>query len=326
MRDLVSHLSALDPGAAATVKVIAYFDRLVEGGAGLEPIVRGAAVLAGCPARLADDERRVRLRVEPDGRVVPAAQPPEPDWSAVPVRKGGPPALWLERPGPPGPVDAMVLERASAAARGVLDRTRGRAADPASVEVVLDAGADEKTRLLAARRLGLGARARAVATPGPLAVPPDWMPPERARAGLGPAVAVADLPRSWAQARVAYRFTAAEDDPGARVVDYADLGGLAVLATAIGPDTAPVADVRAVESARTTATWVLPTLAAVAKTASLRAAATALVLHHSTLQGRLGHAEQLLGWPLREPSGKLRLQVALALWRLHRTAALHVTD
>ncbi|MBB2504299.1 PucR family transcriptional regulator, partial [Amycolatopsis echigonensis] len=51
MRELVTHLSALDSGAAETVKVIAYFDRLVEGRAGLEPIVRGAAVLSGCPAR-----------------------------------------------------------------------------------------------------------------------------------------------------------------------------------------------------------------------------------------------------------------------------------
>ncbi|GAA3548742.1 hypothetical protein GCM10022222_35360 [Amycolatopsis ultiminotia] len=324
MRDLVSHLTALDPGAAATVQVIAYFDRLVEGRAGLEPIVRGAAVLSGCPARLSDQERHVRVRVQPDGRVVPATQPPEPDWPSVPVRADGPPALWLERPGPAGPVDAMVLERASAAARGVLERTRGRAGDPASVEVVLDASAEERTRLLAGRRLGLGPAARAVATDGarPLVVAPDWTPPEHTRAGLGPAVAVADLPSSWAKARIAYRFTAGDDDPGPPVVDYADLGGLAVLAGAIGPDTTPVADVDAIENARTTAPWVLPTLAAVASAPSLRAAATALVLHHSTLQERLGHAEHLLGWPVRDPAGKLRLQLALALWRLHRTASL----
>ncbi|MBX6386571.1 MAG: hypothetical protein IRZ07_26955, partial [Microbispora sp.] len=49
--------------------------------------------------------------------------------------------LWLEREPPPGPVAAMVLERAAGAAQGVLDRTRGRAParppreDPALVEV-----------------------------------------------------------------------------------------------------------------------------------------------------------------------------------------------
>ncbi|SEP52720.1 helix-turn-helix domain-containing protein [Amycolatopsis saalfeldensis] len=439
MRDLVSHLAALDPDAAATVKVIAYFDQLVEAGAGLEPIVRGAAVLAGCPARLADGEHHVRLRVEPDGRVAPAETDldPDPAWPNAPLRADGPPALWLERPGPGGVVDAMVLERAAAAARGVLDRTRGRPAhpDPATVEAVLDPTVDEKTRLRLARRLGLGETARAVARPGgpaELAPPGAWpaslagnagsvaraaglpqptvtrsaagsgstssaaraagpsqstvagaaaaagwassaarkassapvagpsqstvagaaagsessaaptaspahaagllrmtasspaaTPSHTAavpRAGLGPVVAIRDLPASWDAARVALRFTAAgtEADPGPRVVDFADLGGLAVLADAVGPSTPPVADVEAVEKARAAAPWVLETLVAVAGAASLRAAAAALTLHHSTLQERLTHAEHLLGWPVRTPQGRLRLQLALALWRLHR--------
>ncbi|MYZ41173.1 PucR family transcriptional regulator, partial [Streptomyces sp. SID4917] len=72
--------------------------------------------------------------------------------------------------GPPNGVDAMVLERAAAAARDVLDRTRGRApsgspaADPASVEVLLDASAPAHARWQAAVRLGLRdtALARAV--------------------------------------------------------------------------------------------------------------------------------------------------------------------
>jgi len=53
MKDLVVRLSALDPDAGAAVRVIAYFDQLVDARAGLATIVRGAAVLAGCPARLA---------------------------------------------------------------------------------------------------------------------------------------------------------------------------------------------------------------------------------------------------------------------------------
>ena len=51
---------------------------------------------------------------------------------------------------------------------------------------------------------------------------------------------------------------------------------------------------------------------------ALRAAATALRLHHSTLQERLTHTRRLLDWDIREPQGRLRLQVALALRRLHR--------
>jgi hypothetical protein len=124
VRELAGRLAALDPDAGAAVRVIAYFDRLVASHAGLEAIVRGAAVLAGCPARLVEAERRVRVRVTADGRREDVATPPEPDWPGAPIVPDGPPALWLERPGPAGPVETMVLERA-AAARDALDRTRG---------------------------------------------------------------------------------------------------------------------------------------------------------------------------------------------------------
>jgi len=63
---------------------------------------------------------------------------------------------------------------------------------------------------------------------------------------------------------------------------------------------------------------VLPTLDAVVLAPSVRTAARQLQVHHSTLQDRIAHAEQLLGWNVREPQGRLRLQLALALRRLHR--------
>jgi DNA-binding PucR family transcriptional regulator len=94
------------------------------------------------------------------------------------------------------------------------------------------------------------------------------------------------------------------------------LGGLALLADV--PDPGDVPDVRALDHAAAGAPWLLITLDAVATTISLRAAANALRLHHSTLQDRITHAEHLLGWPVREPPGRLRLQLALALRRLHR--------
>lgn len=171
MKDLVVRLSALDPDAGAAVRVIAYFDQLVDARAGLATIVRGAAVLAGCPARLADRERGVDIRVGPDGRRGDAGGLPDPSWPSTPVAAGGSAVLWLERPGPAGPVEAMVLERAAAAARAVLDRTRGRApaqTDEAAVEVLIDQGAPPEARRHAARSLGLpeSGLARAVALEG----------------------------------------------------------------------------------------------------------------------------------------------------------------
>ncbi|EGJ76583.1 putative transcriptional regulator, PucR family protein [Streptomyces sp. Tu6071] len=369
MRELAGRLAALDPDAGEAVRVIAYFDRLTAERAGLEALVRGAAVLAGSPARLADPVHGVRIRVEPDGRRVdgPARTPVPPgaDWPGVPVSPGGPRILWLEQSGEPGPVGAMVLERAATAVRAALDRTRGRAPavpgppapDAASVEVLLDADAPPRARELAARRLGLGPLTRALARADGTADVADATHERAAhegavregagreggvregadregapygaasegapRTGIGPAVPPLDLPHSYAQARIALRFTAegTAADPGHRWVRAEELGGLSVLAAAVGPRTAPVPDVLALRRAHAAAPWALLTLHAVASHASLRTAAAALNVHHSTLQERLAHAERLLGWNVREPAGRLRLQLALALDRLHRSPA-----
>jgi hypothetical protein len=358
MEELAGRLTALDPDAGAAVRVIAYFDRLVEGRAGLEALVRGAAVLSGSTARLVDHDRGVRVRVEADGRRRDVSGPTRPEWPWAPLTPGGSPALWLERPGPCSVVDAMVLERATSAARLVLDRTRGRAParapaeDPALLETLLDAGAPQAARLHAARALGLdpSGRARALALPDgharvqPLPVPepagrgrggrsdgvaddrPDEVAlaasllgpglPRGGRVGVGPAVPVLDLPGSWVAARTALRFTADGTEPGPRTVYADELGTLALLAEVVGPGTEPPADVRALASAIAATPWLPATLYAVVTAPSLRTAAAELNLHHSTLQDRLTHAESLLGWSVRDPHGRLRLQLALAVRRL----------
>lgn len=128
------------------------------------------------------------------------------------------------------------------AVRLVLDRTRGRAPvdDPALVETVLDATAPEAARLHAARGLGLGleitASARALA---PFDGRPRIVTGRAAtelpagRVGVGPAVPVLDLPRSWADARTALRFTAqgTAQDPGPTIVYADELGGVALWPT-----------------------------------------------------------------------------------------------
>ncbi|MFJ7074041.1 helix-turn-helix domain-containing protein [Streptomyces sp. NPDC098781] len=329
MKELAGRLTALDPDAGAAVRVIAYFDRLAETRAGLETLVRGAAVLAGVPARLVDADRRVHVRVEPDGTRQESGTAPDPAWPSVALMPGGAPALWLERAeqAEPSVVDAVILERAAGVIRLVLDRTRGKAPadDPALVETVLDATATESARLHAARRLGLD-----TAAPARVLAPSDGRPRIVAaqsaaelpvgRVGVGPAVPVLDLPRSWSEARVALRFTAegTTQDPGPRVVHAAELGGIALLADLVTPGAEPPPDVQALEAAASATPWLLGTLHAVAGTASLRAAAVEINVHHSTLQERLTQAEHLLGWPLRTPQGRFRLGLALAMRHLTR--------
>lgn len=77
----------------------------------------------------------------------------------------------------------------------------------------------------------------------------------------------------------------------------------------------------AVEAAAVDAPWMLRTLHAVVSTPSLRAAAAEAGVHHSTLQDRLAHAEHLLGWPVRSPQGRFRLQLALTMRHLARSQA-----
>lgn len=335
MDDLIVRLDALDPQAGAALRVIAYFDDLLSHGAGIQAIVRGAAVLAAVPAALIDDARQVRVRVDAAGRSGRPAEEPDPAW---PSRRVGPgdAMLWLEWSGPPRPVDAMVLERAAVAAAAVLDRTRGRTGrhqDRASVEVLLDPAATPQARATAARQLGIAetdrARAVAVHQGGALLLDASGEnvftepSPHRPRAGIGPAVALDDLPSSWTQARLALRLTAegTPADPGPRVVHADEMGGLMLLARDVGPDTPRIEDVAALERTARIAPWMLLTLDTVAASFSLRAAAKTLHVHHSTLQERLAHAERLLGWSLGDAPGRFRLHLALALRRLHRAPA-----
>lgn len=322
MYDLAQRLAALDPQASTAVRVISYFDALVASRAGLQSIVRGAATLAGCPARLVDPARRLTVRVLADGVTAPPETDPDPAWPSTPVTADGA-ALWLETTTPAGTVEAVVLERAAAAAQTVLERTRSRRHDdPASIELLLDAEATEADRLVAARRLGVPEQARVIALAGGdvRVVAGDGALPLGGRAGVGPCVPVSQLPESGRLARLALRLTAegTEEDPGPRLVHADELGALALLIHAADTEPQPIPDVRALEHAAAAAPWVLATVDAVAGATSLRDAARSLRLHHSTLQDRLTHAQALLGWDIRQPQGQLRLQLALALRRALR--------
>ncbi|MBB6414465.1 hypothetical protein HDC93_000017 [Streptomyces sp. AK010] len=116
MKELAGRLTAVDPDAGAAVRVIASFDRLAESRAGLKALVRGAAVLAGCPARLVDPERRVRQGGD-HGTRRDTGPPPDPAWPAVRLSPDGTAMLWLERGGD-GAGPAGGVPGPDAAARG----------------------------------------------------------------------------------------------------------------------------------------------------------------------------------------------------------------
>jgi hypothetical protein len=174
---LILRLSHLDADAAGAVRIIAYFDRLVEHRASLDALVRAAAGLAECPAALRDHRTGRLIRYDPHGRPVhdPApgslsgGAPDSGTWEgvrrAVRIDEQDVAEVWLERAGGPGPHDEMLVERMAVAA-GALWPAASRAgtmADPALVELAISPSAPPPERARGLRLLGFAPRSTMLA-------------------------------------------------------------------------------------------------------------------------------------------------------------------
>ncbi|MGF1425609.1 PucR family transcriptional regulator [Kitasatospora sp. LaBMicrA B282] len=341
MEALAERLSQLDSHTQGVVRIVAFYDTLMRRRVDPAALTRASAGLAECTAGLRLHGTGQAIRVSPDG--TPASGPPPHVSTAVPVTLDGEEmgTVWLERPGPPGPLDDVLLDRLAIAAATVVER-HGPAgttmADPALVELAISSGGDEAARARALRLLGFAAdlplrvvavrsqlpldRIGALVCPGRpvraaqladagviLATTVDGA---RVPAGVRAGIGAADRPDlSWRQARTALRFTS----PREPVIHYADLGAWALLAEIprdalrANPDVAGIG--RAAESPEH-----LETLDAYCATGSLRRAADLLHLHHTSVARRLGHIGRTLGVDLTEPAGLTRARLALTAWRL----------
>jgi hypothetical protein len=237
--------------------------------------------------------------------------------------------MWLERPGEPGPVEAMVLERATQAARAVLDRTRGRYVEPRRhdeelIELLTDGEASPFERAHAIHAMGFrpGEVIRVVRTDAASARivrASNQVSPAGAgeRAGIGVAVPIEDAPTSGRTAEYAFRLTGCETsaDPAPRVVWADTLGAVMLLVAGFERDDgwAEQPDVQAIKAAVQELPWVAATLQALCSSNSLRSTANALHIHHSTLQTRLARICQELGWDVTTAAGRFRLQVAFTI-------------
>ncbi|MDT7562032.1 MAG: hypothetical protein QOG76_656 [Pseudonocardiales bacterium] len=165
MKGLLLRLSALDSDAEAAVRVIAYFDRLVERAATPGEVVRATAALAECVVGWASSGSpdAGALRFAPNGAEVGAEVPIQSSASAPvdPSDSASTARVWLERPGTSAPLDDLVLERLALTAR-LLGSARRRTpapnlADPALVELVLAEREAREDRARAVHLLGLAA-------------------------------------------------------------------------------------------------------------------------------------------------------------------------
>ncbi|MFI6816188.1 hypothetical protein ACIBG7_27565 [Nonomuraea sp. NPDC050328] len=318
MQDLVGRLTALDPDASETLKVIAYFDTLNAGGAGLDGLLRGAAVLSGV---VAGAERRGRTtRYSPRGLHVTDT---EIHRSLQRTTRSG--SVWLERVGPPHANDEMILERLGLA----VDLAEARRNPEGALETALDAGTpvSERAKALARLRVRPNARIRliATATDAPVMSAPSTVMPTRfgilratldltgelaptEPAGIGPRLNAERAPESWEGAVIAYRLT----DPKSPVVDATDIGALLILAQAYDPRE-PHDDVRALAALDPRSADIARVLV---ESDSVRSAAARLGMHHSTMQAKHESLTRALGYDPRTITGHARYIAAALLLRL----------
>jgi hypothetical protein len=234
VRGLLLRLSALDADAEAAVRVIAYFDALVMNRATLPALVRSAAGLAECPAGLRPAGGDA-VRFAADGVAVPG-EVPVAESGAVDLGPAG--RVWLERPGGPGPLDDIVLERFAMGVRLLGDPGPRTVvpdlADPALVELVIAEREAEADRARALRLLGMDAdlpvRVVAVAADGrdpgaeAVALVARGRAPRSVRvAVLGDVAALVLQPRAGAAAVVADLRAALGERVGERGADAAAL-------------------------------------------------------------------------------------------------------
>lgn len=155
MRSFLLQVAKSDELAESGLKVIAYFDALVEHRATLEACVRAAAALSQCVAGLRDTSSPVSVRFNRRGVAVEG--PPTPTTSHA-VRSGDRDVgeVWLEREEGPALLDELIVERL-AHATGVLWRGSPRPGRSTAglIELVVGPATPPDDRIRAVELLGL---------------------------------------------------------------------------------------------------------------------------------------------------------------------------
>ena len=334
MRDWIIKLTAIDDDAASALRVIEHFDTLVDERVSATALLRAVTVLADCGAGFDDADRGLPIEVDEHGRAFST-----PEMSARPhFEQFGGVTVWLNRQGPPWPLDHLILERFARSLHAV-KRPRDRHPAIAAIRTVCDADAEPAQRTAALSTLGLTGPVTIAATlPSDSRLTPLGMTADGVRIHLlsnRPALAgvPADVAAGytvanglqvctrWRRAVSALKIAVDPTTAGPAHVCHDDLGAVADLLDNIDASTAAGSlDVQVLETLRLERQWVTGLLDSILSHSSLREAARRQNLHHSTLQQRLDWLQSRLGYTVLSPSGYPRASTALLLWRIARAA------
>ncbi len=356
MEALLLRMAPGDSEAETALRIIAYFDRLVEHAGDMGDLLRSAARLVRAPAGYFDLSGRWTMSYAASGRAVPAQMPNDAPTKHLSSDLGPAGHLWLG-PEADARVQALVLERMAIAAVVILGRA-GSFITPSTsswVPQLLEHDLGKDDREDAARGLGLHVHAPArvvVMTGGDGAAAltdyiRSWcvsstdaylpcvdhdgmsitvvqtsapkMPANAPKGGLvaaGASVPVVGLPASLKTALVALRLTSSWLGP--HLMAYDELGPLRHIAEVDPAVAAETPEVAQLMYLSETATGIasIKALDSFCRHGNLRSAATELHLHHSSLAHRLSTVAARLHLPLDGPDGRFRAQLALHLYRV----------
>ncbi|MCY7394593.1 MAG: helix-turn-helix domain-containing protein [Nocardioides sp.] len=250
--------------------------------------------------------------------------------------------VWLEREAPRQPNDTIIVERLSLAVRTRHGRGRRELDNRRDLGLLVDESTGPEEQGVAAAALGLGpdARYRVVVAPlfavwdehpsGPEDVVPTAFGPLHALVlpgqmstvgatpcGIGVAAGIGGLHHSFRTAVVALRLC---DLPATGQVSADEFGGLASLladshGTTPQPDVEHLAEVLGHP-------WGPTTVDAIVRSGSVRQAARAAGVHHSTMRTRVDTLTEALGFDPLDGFGRTRLGTAHLVWRLRTSRVL----
>lgn len=341
-------LAELDADSAGLVRVIDYFDALVRHGADTMALMRASATLANCVVGieiLGESGRPERRRCDPRG-----AWSPQPERSPTMTKDimigdivvG---RVWIERQGDPLPLDEMLVDRMALTAASILqprrpltdsDHTRNLLVsvdERAVLAACASLRVDPSTMLRVIASTGDAVTIAGDASPGRatsveidgdhlvLVLDAQWprqLPVLAAaadaahiRVGVSLAAKASEIRLLVASAQ----FAKCQTSPARPVVDADELGALVLLAPGLKvglervPDLVNALSLRGTESGSV----LLETLRVYLRAGTLRAAAEAMFLHHSSVAHRLAKLSQQLGFVVDSIEHRARAMAMIML-------------